>query len=210
MVGSGDGTFRDCPDHLALTRRNEPSPEHYCRSSPAGLPASALEPASLARMTDGSTSAVPSRCSIIPRTTPAPSGCSLAQSICQRACRQVDIVRVFGVSKDSCRPERRQVLARAACRAQHPPRVGASRAAVLDAGRHGAANSPFAAGWTPRGARRAPGPRRSAPFAKRVGRDHCPGPAGARPGAGPVGPWCRTEHVRLYHGSQTALPNRYV
>ena len=40
-LGSGNGTFLDCSDHLALTRRKVPFPKHYCRSSPTVLRASA-------------------------------------------------------------------------------------------------------------------------------------------------------------------------
>jgi hypothetical protein len=41
VVGNGNGTLRDCRDHLALTRRKVPFPKHYCRSSPTVPRASA-------------------------------------------------------------------------------------------------------------------------------------------------------------------------
>ena len=41
VVGSGNGTFLDCSDHLALTRRKVPFPKHYYRLSPTVLCASA-------------------------------------------------------------------------------------------------------------------------------------------------------------------------
>jgi hypothetical protein len=52
-------------------------------------------------MANGFTSAAACRCFSIPKTTTARFGMFTAQLICQGACRQVDVLRAFGVSKTS-------------------------------------------------------------------------------------------------------------
>src|SRR5208337_235322 len=66
-VGTGNDTFCDCRDCLALTRRKVPFPKHYYRSSPMGPPASATLSVSCAKMAYGHTSAALSQSFITPR-----------------------------------------------------------------------------------------------------------------------------------------------
>src|SRR5271157_4867922 len=77
VVGNGNDTFRDCRDHLALTRRKIPFPKHYYRSSRMGPPASATLSVSCAKMANGHTSAALSQSFITPRPTATLFGCSL-------------------------------------------------------------------------------------------------------------------------------------
>ena len=99
-MGNGNGTFRDCRDHLALTRRKVPFPKHYCRSSPTGPPASATSSVSCAKMANGYTSR---RSAVFRHAENDRRSFRMftAQLICQGACRQVDVMRAFGVSKSS-------------------------------------------------------------------------------------------------------------
>ena len=101
VVGNRNGTFRDYQDHLAHTRRKVPFPKYYCRSSPTG-PRPSATLISVVRG-DGQWTYF---CGIQPVFQHAESDrrsfqMFTAQLICQSACRQVDVVRVFGVSKNS-------------------------------------------------------------------------------------------------------------
>ena len=74
-MGKRNGTFRDCRDHLAQTRRKVPFPKHYCRSSPTVPRALATCSASYAKTVSGHTSAASTRYFNTPRTTAVRSGC---------------------------------------------------------------------------------------------------------------------------------------
>ena len=100
-TGRRNGTFRDDSNHLAHTRRKVPFPKHYCRSSPT-VPRRISDSISVVR----ENSKWIYFCGVQPVFQHAESdrrGFQMftAQLIYQGACRQTDIVRAFGVSKNS-------------------------------------------------------------------------------------------------------------